>query len=186
MTLKFQARKPEPSLVLGWFEFQLTLITAHRGDVLQTLATGSGTLRLAGSEAALLGSTRKEIEDFFDAQRAELEFLAMSELLATTEAVLRLDFRHRVKKRKKDSLSRRYLELQKQIKVAGGRVPIGLSEDILEALSGEGVKVSDFRGALKLRHWLAHGRYWQPKPGYQYTPEVFFDISRDLMSSIPS
>jgi hypothetical protein len=48
-----------------------------------------------------------------------------------------------------------------------------------------GVAVGDFRGALKLRHWLAHGRWWQPKLGRNYTPQIVFDVSRVLIESIP-
>jgi hypothetical protein len=45
--------------------------------------------------------------------------------------------------------------------------------------------IGAFRGALRLRHWLAHGRHWHPKLGRGYAPADVFDISRGLIDSIP-
>jgi len=45
--------------------------------------------------------------------------------------------------------------------------------------------VSAFRGVLKLRHWLAHGRHWHPKLGRGYTPNDVFDISQALIYAVP-
>jgi hypothetical protein len=106
----------------------------------------------------------------------------MFELLATTEAILRIEFKTRVVARKKDSLSRRFRELHK-----ARAEKIRLDEDILVAMKEEGVSgdaISDFRRALKLRHWLAHGRH--PKLGRGYAPGDVFDISRALLNEIPA
>jgi hypothetical protein len=84
-------------------------------------------------EAQFLGLTRREVEEFFDAQRGRLELLTMFELLATAEAILRIEFNARVTERKKDRLSRRFRELQK---TRGER--IRLDEDILASMKVEG------------------------------------------------
>ncbi len=107
----------------------------------------------------------------------------MFEILATTEAVLRIEVKTRVVARKKDPLSRRFRKLYK---AKGDR--IRLDEDILTAMKEEGVSegaISAFRGSLRLRHWLAHGRHWHPKLGRGYAPSDVFDISRALIDSIP-
>ena len=107
----------------------------------------------------------------------------MFELLATSEAILRNDFKARVGARKKDGISRRFRELYKS---HGER--IRLDEDILTAMKGGGPEekaVAAFRGVLKLRHWIAHGRHWRPKLGSGYTPNDVFDICQDLIDSIP-
>ena len=112
-----------------------------------------------------------------------MELLTMFEILATTEAVLRIEVRTRVAARKKDPLSRRFRKLHK---ARGDR--IRLDEDILIVMKEEGVSgsaIAAFRGALKLRHWLAHGRHWHPKLGRGYAPTDVFDISRALSDSIP-
>jgi hypothetical protein len=61
-----------------------------------------------------------------------------------------------------------------------------LVDDILGALKEAGVGVGGFRGTLKLRDWLAHGRHWHPKLGRGYTPEDVLDIARELIDSIPA
>ena len=125
------------------------------------------------------GLTRSEVAEFFDEQKDQLNLVTMLEFLSTAEAILRLDFETRVAARKKDSLSRRYRQIESD------RDKVRLDEDLLDAMAEEGVNVSDFRGALRLRHWLAHGRYWAPKLGQSYTPQVVFDISKSLIDSIP-
>jgi hypothetical protein len=45
--------------------------------------------------------------------------------------------------------------------------------------------VSDFRGALSFRHWLAHGRYWTPKLGRRYAVRDVFEIAERLFAKLP-
>jgi len=181
------ARRDDPDIntVWTWFEFQIALIGESRGSVLGSLRLSSGIVReaLLPHEERFVGSTRGEVEEFFDAQRGQLELLAMFELLATTEAILRIEFWARVAARKKDGLSKRFREIHK-----ANRDKVRLDEDILGAMKDEGIPanvVGDFRGALRLRHWLAHGRHWGPKLGRGYAPGDVFDISRALIDSIP-
>lgn len=84
---------PNIDSVWTWFEFQIALLGESRARVLRSLAPGSD---VAGevprpSESRFIGDTHREVEAFFDAQRGRLELLTMFELLATTEAVLRID-----------------------------------------------------------------------------------------------
>lgn len=186
MRLSFDSHDdPDIDSVWSWFEFQIALIGESRASVLRSdRSVGDAfgaALRL--SAARFVGFTRSEVEEFFDAHRGRLELLTMFELLATTEAVLRNDVKTRVALRKKDDLSRRFRKLQKE---NGDR--IRLDEDILGAMKEDGVSASiiaAFRGALRLRHWLAHGRHWHPKLGRGYAPSDVFDISRQLIDSIP-
>ena len=174
---------PDINTVWTWFEFQNSLLGDYLVRVLR--AVGDASLDNGKSSepsvARFRGMTRDEVVSFFDAQRGQLELLTMFELLATTEALLRIDFHARVTTKRKDGLSRRFREMDK----SGQSVRL---EDILGAMKEEGVPanlVADFRGVLKLRHWLAHGRHWNPKLGRDYTPNDVFDISRDLIASIP-
>lgn len=78
-------------------------------------------------------------------------------------------------------MSRRFREDHKQ---RGKK--IRLDEDILGALKEAGVTIGPFRGTLKLRDWLAHGRYWHPKLGRRYSPDNVLGIARELIDSIPA
>jgi hypothetical protein len=107
-------------------------------------------------------------------------------MLACTEATLRVDFIKRVSYKTKDGASRRFQDAAKE---RANR--IRLEEDILDVwreqrIAGIGRAVSGFKGALNLRHWLAHGRYWKPKLGRAagYDPVDVFDICRELLEAI--
>ena len=107
----------------------------------------------------------------------------MFELLATAEAILRIDFDRRTTMKWKDPLSRRFRQIR-----AERSERVRLDEDILEALGSEiqpASVVSEFKGALRLRHWLAHGRHWHPKLGHDYGPNDVFDISQKLIDALP-
>ena len=170
---------------MRWFEFQLSLVREELARVLRAFSRGGDIVAAAprARESQFIGLTRGEVEEFFDAQRGHLELLTMFDLLATTGAILRREFKDRVAARRKDGLSRRFREIHK---ASGDK--LRLDEDILAAMQGEGVApnvIAAFRGALKLRHWLAHGRHWHPKLGRVYAPGDVFDIARALIESIP-
>jgi len=179
----FKAREyPDLNAVWLWFEFQAALIAEERGHVLRMLFKQTPAA-LRPHESQFLGLTRPEVDEFFDAHRAELEMLTMFELLASTEAILRIDFNIRVADRRKDSLSRRFRAIRKAV---GDKIRI--NEHILRPMQEEGVPsgvLAYFRATLKLRHWLAHGRHWHPKLGQNYAPGDVFDIARALLDTIP-
>lgn len=185
MTLRFEPHNdPDIDRVWKWFEYQIVLISESRESVVRLINSGSNATSQAPRphEAQFTGFTPGDVAEFFDTQRGQLELLTMFEILATTEAVLRIEVKTRAAERKKDSLSKRFRNLYK---AKGGR--LRLDEDILVAMKEEGVSASaiaDFRGALNLRNWLAHGRYWNLKAGRGYTPNDGFDISRALLDSM--
>ncbi len=186
MTVPFEAHDdPDIDRIWIWYEYQLALLGESRANILRPTSSGFNATGqvLKAHEARFVGLTLNEVQEFFDAQRGQLELLTMFEILATAEAVLRIDFRIRVDARKKDPLSKRFRTLHK---AQGDK--IRLDEDILSSMKEEGVAanaIAEFRGVLKLRHWLAHGRHWHPKLGRGYAPSDIFDISRALIDSIP-
>lgn len=184
MTHSFEPRGyPDIDSVWRWFEFQLGLIREEHKRLLGVLASGGriDAAALRAHDSPFVGLT---VEEFFDEQRGRLELLTMFELLATAEAILRIEFKARVAQRRKDDLSRRFRAAYKR---SGEK--IRLDEDILAALKDVGVGsriVGAFRGTLRLRDWLAHGRHWHPKLGRGYTPDDVLGIARELIDSIPA
>ncbi|OQW87371.1 MAG: hypothetical protein BWK78_09190 [Thiotrichaceae bacterium IS1] len=88
-------------------------------------------------------------------------------LLAAIEASFRIDYHQRISKRKpKHGLTTAFKQL------ASTKDWVSLEEDILELWKQHyplyAQIISEFNGALKYRHWLAHGRYWVPKLGRKY------------------
>lgn len=88
-------------------------------------------------------------------------------LLSALEASFRIDFNIRIAKKYKDGLSREFRALYY---AKGNRV--ALEDEVIttwrEHETVNAQLVSDIKSAFKYRHWLAHGRYWQPKLGQDY------------------
>lgn len=160
--------------IWDWYQFQSQLSLEKMNLLFEELR-----LTAATSDPFFLGMDVEEIRSFFK----ELDYLAMFDLIAATEAALRLDYRHRVQQRKKDGVSRRFRQLHK----TDGEL-VSLDQHILsiwrQELPVAKAAIGDFLGALRLRHWLAHGRWWMPKLGKEYTPRDVFDISQSLLSAI--
>jgi len=120
-----------------------------------------------------IGLTLKELEKELNERLNELDKNVSLSLLSAIEASLRIDYLNRVYQREKDDLSRVFREIHK--KKAN---KASLEEDILSSWKKYHPECksifSDIMGALKYRHWLAHGRYWVPKLGRQYD---FYSIS---------
>jgi hypothetical protein len=115
----------------------------------------------------------------------ELNHTSCLSLLAALEAVFRIDYLQRVYNKKKDPLSRAFRNIfhQKSTKAS-------LEDDILEAWKenthGTSQLISDLKGAYKYRHWLAHGRYWQPKMGRKnYDYDSLYLLTETILESFP-
>ena len=131
-----------------------------------------------------IGLTNNELIEYFEQHLEELEKNISFNILSTIEASFRIDYKIRTRKKHKDDLSRKFRELHK---TKGDN--ISLEKDILELWKGEYPKfksiISDFIGALKYRHWLAHGRYWVPKLGRNYDVPTISTISDRIYVNLP-
>ena len=133
MTQLFEALDdPDIDSVWRWFEFQIALIGEERRRILRMFQPGNHIVAERPYEKLYIGFTRGDAEEFFDAHGGQLELLTMFELLATTEAILRIDFKARVAARKKDGLSRRFRKLYKE-----NGEKVRLDEDILAAMKSK-------------------------------------------------
>jgi PAS domain-containing protein len=109
----------------------------------------------------------------------ETETRSIFDLLATIEAVLRIDYQSRVNHRSKDVLSRAFRTLyqRKQERVL-------FDEDLLELWTKHHPElkryISELRAALKFRHWLAHGRYWQRPTNSRFDYASIYDLANDI------
>ena len=106
-------------------------------------------------------------------------------VLASIEAAVRVDYFKRCYARDKDQLSRTLRALY-QDKGSG----VSLSDDLLQAWKNDGAMtgrlVSEVRGALRLRHWLAHGRYYEAKLGRQCDFASVYNLAREVEAALSS
>lgn len=164
--------------VWQWHEFQRSLIGEEKSRLFGALARGESP-----AVSRYFGKTPEELAADFAFQTAELSLLSMLGMLACTEAALRVDFIERISYRKRDEVSRGFRDAFRE---QGEK--IRFEEDILDVWrehgnAGVNRAVQEFKGALNLRHWLAHGRYWKPKLGRAagYDPVDVFDICWELL-----
>jgi hypothetical protein len=69
-------------------------------------------------------------------------------------------------------------------------VRAALVEDIISTWQvntiGSSKLFEDLKGALKYRHWLAHGRYWAPKMARQrYDYRSIYELTEQVNESLP-
>ncbi len=135
----------------------------------------------------LFGMNLAELDVYFENLLNEADQQACLFLIASAEATIHVDFHERVYKKRKDSVSREFQDIYKA-KRGHDKTRIRLEEDILDTWASEITRaktaVGTFKGALKFRHWLAHGRWWVPKLGRKYDPAGIVQIVMDLFGAI--
>jgi hypothetical protein len=115
---------------------------------------------------------------------AEVEMTSAFSVLSALEAAFRIDYLQRCYRKKKDPLSQafRALHLAKGEKAS-------LEDDILEEWKIHSTAstrmIGDLRGAFRLRHWIAHGRYWVPKLGRKYDFVTVYRLADDVFTQFP-
>jgi len=136
------------------------------------------------SDEVFAGMTEAEIECELGVISEENEHLVALNLLASVEAAFRVDYLQRCYKRKKDPLSLAFRAIHG---TKGSHA--SLEDDIFTAwkdnTNSSSSIVSDLKGAFKYRHWLAHGRYWEPKLGRKYDYFSVYTLAQTVFSSFP-
>jgi hypothetical protein len=131
-------------------------------------------------DSKLFGKSLGDIEWLLD----EADMQASLFIIAAAEAAIRVDFHERVvKKKPKDSVTRAFRSIYND--QGKGRIRL---EDILDTWATNipiaKADIRTFKGALRFRHWLAHGRYWVPKFGQTYDPTALVRIITNLFGKI--
>ena len=167
--------------VWDWYEFQSRILADEQQRVLRALRNGA-----IPRDSRFFALTRDELDCFFDEHRRELDYLVMLSILTSAEAAIRIDFFARVKQRRKDPVSRAFREIFKKHR---RRIRlIRLKQHILETwkrlVPETRGAIGGFLGALLLRDWLAHGRYWPPRLGRRYSPSVVYDIANAVVGAL--
>lgn len=130
------------------------------------------------------GYTVGEVTDELSRRLDEADLTSSLTLLASIEAAFRLDYLQRCRLRKKDSISRRLRSIYKN-----KRNKACLDEDIFEAWKNnspeQGLLIRELRSAFRFRHWLAHGRYWEPRLGRQYDFYFVYTLAELIADGFP-
>lgn len=152
---------------------------AHHDDVEKSLLQYFGAAGRLGN-ARFVGYTNSEVDSELHDRLDEVGTAAAMTVLAAVEAAFRIDYLQRCYQKRKDPISRAFREVYK-IKM----VKASLEDDIL-AIWKENTPKAAFdlgalTGALKFRHWIAHGRYWAPKLGQQYDYVTVYGLATSVL-----
>jgi hypothetical protein len=128
----------------------------------------------------LFGSSLGDIESLLEEADKQASFF----IIAAAEAGILVDFYRRVAMKKpKDSVTRAFRNIRNAQDKGRARL-----EDILDTWAAEipmaKADIRLFKGALRFRHWLAHGRYWVPKFGRTFDPTALVGIVTRLFDKI--
>jgi hypothetical protein len=124
-------------------------------------------------------------DDVLAARIEETDLRSAFFVLTALEAAFRIDYLYRCQRKMKDDLSRAFRVIYKD---RGKNA--SLDEDIFEAWkeksSAPGPRlISELRGAFNFRHYLAHGRYWEPRLGRKYDFNFVYSLADDVLSVFP-
>lgn len=166
------------AFIWSWYEDQREALFDFRTKIFTSVIVSSSAVH-----SKFIGLTIDELNDYFKNSEEELEHLVCFDLISATEAVLRSDFYARVYNRDKSELGRTFRGLERD---KGNK--ISLEYDIIdnwkEIVYARKTDFSNFLGLIGYRHWLAHGRYWTPKLGQQYTPSVTYNIAESIFDIV--
>lgn len=131
--------------------------------------------------ADFIGMSKDEIEETKEGMLKENDITHSLIILTTIEALIRLDADKKYCSKKKNEFSRLIKDIYDKTK--GERIK--LEDDLINArmnVDDTNLRRSynELKKCFKYRHWLAHGRYWDPKR----ISEVDFDSIRILILSI--
>ncbi len=146
------------------------------------------SLKYFSKSSPSLISTRyfgRPLGDLLAARIEETDLRSAFFLLAALEAAFRIDYLYRCQKKMKDDLSRAFRAIYQKRKGNAS-----LDEDIFETWrensSAPGPRlIGELRGAFNFRHYLAHGRYWEPKLGRKYDFNFIYSLADDVLSAFP-
>lgn len=181
-------RAPSPQSIddiRDWYEGVVESLVRHRASVHDALRGGGS------AEPRFVGMSAGDVDAFFLAQRQNLDQLSIINLVASAEAELRKDYRERVDGNYKDSLSKTYVNFHRTLGPTRRVRPPFDEGGILDRLKESGTVaahlVTNFRDVLRLRHWIAHGRYWsQPLANAVYIPDDVYRTIAELPAALPS
>jgi hypothetical protein len=163
--------------IMNWYEDQLEAIKDFKNKIVDAVIYS----KPINFNSKFIAFTLEELDTYFINSVDELEHLVCFNLIAATEARLRVDFINRVRRKDKSTVGRTFRELHKKRKNK-----ISLEEHIIETWKSETDETmfSDFLGILNYRHWMAHGRYWKPKLGRTYPVNTAYRISESIVNFI--
>jgi len=114
----------------------------------------------------------------------ETEIRSTFAVLAAVEGALRVDYLLRATRKHKEPLSRAFRQLYRRRQERAK-----FDEDLLDLWAEHHPElmryIGELRAALKIRHWLAHGRYWQRPTNGRFDFVSIYGLAELLLADFP-
>ncbi|MFD1256158.1 hypothetical protein ACFQ3S_05075 [Mucilaginibacter terrae] len=167
--------------IINWYDDQLTALQSFRYSIINAIVLNESLF--LKSREKFIDLSIDEINKYFNVSEIELEHLVCFDLISATEGIVRFDYFEKCYDKNKSLVGRYFRDIHK---IKGKKV--SLEGDILNTWKNvtSDLCFSDFIGLLNYRHWLAHGRYWNPKFGRRepYTVDVVYEIVKSVCSIV--
>jgi hypothetical protein len=159
-------------------------IVGHYTDITQSLRLYFSKEN-PDHDIIFFGESPASVKERYHDNLREVEWNCILNMLAALEAAFRLDYLYRsVSRVKRDRIS---VECKKLYRLKQDKAR--LEADILDIwrrnTNAPKRLIGDLIAAYKLRHWLAHGRYWTPKLGRVYNFYLIYKVCRDVLNWFP-
>lgn len=185
----------EPDDILDWHALCTAGLRRERLDAHTCLESSAPLPSYLAN--ALVGATNTEIDRYFKSCQQELDLSAVLTLIAGAEARIRLDAQRRTHP-SANTLAGRLTFLQSQaVRVWG--VPL-YKGGILDAWKNHVgtltnlsprersrilTAIGGLKDVLRVRHWVAHGRYWQLNRNIEsYPPTTVAQTATSLYAAL--
>jgi len=126
---------------------------------------------------------QKELGDRID----ETDLRSALAIMSRIEAIFRVDYRQRCKKKLPDDVSIAFRRLRKAYGASDWQVPLEgkIFETWRTVHPVTSRLIGELKGAFRFRHWLAHGRYFQPKLGRKYDYQYLYLLAIAVLEQLP-
>jgi len=170
--------------IRDWYRGILDALIEQRANVQHAMTTG------ASLKPQFFGWTYTELDEYYDAQRRELDRLTAMNLVASMEATIRVDYARRVAEKLTDKLSLCYRAWHATLSEGKQALPdfdeAGILERLKEAHVMDNNIVGRYRECLRPRHWVGHGRYWAKHADVdRLVPDIVHARCAELMNALP-
>jgi hypothetical protein len=108
-------------------------------------------------------------------------------IMSRIEALFRIDYQHRSKEKLPDGVSIAFRKLRKSYGAANWKVPLErkIFETWRTVYPDTSRLIGELTGAFRFRHWLAHGRYFQPQLGRKYDYQYLYWLATAVLEQLP-
>lgn len=140
---------------------------------------------VADPASRFAGMLRDEFDAYLRNELDEQDRQTVMMLVASCEAVFRRDFHVRATnpRNRRASLESKLRALHLAHLQAGTRAPLNSLLTIWESETQKAQLFTELRRLMKLRHWLAHGRYWTDKSGFSGDPRLALNLIENVFQA---